>query len=151
MLTHEEALVHARQHLYSQRPPVEWVWVLRPGQRVTDGWFFYYGLEPVRFIRTSAFAQFGGAPGFLVGDDGSVRTVGWQELSRLLPPEPKREVVLPDIVSVSRLAELANLNIYTVALMIRELRAGDETSKDIAFEGAAKVLSCCGVIAKKAA
>lgn len=51
MLSHEEALVHARQHLYSTEPPVEWVWVLRRGKRVTGGWYFDYALEPVRFIR----------------------------------------------------------------------------------------------------
>jgi hypothetical protein len=83
MLTYEQALVHARQHLYSLRPPVEWVWVLRDGKRVHEGWYFAYALEPVRFINTEG-PQFGGAPGFLVNDDGSVRPVGWQELSRLL-------------------------------------------------------------------
>jgi len=41
MLSHEQALVHARQHLYSQRPPVKWVWVLQPGQRVAEGWYFF--------------------------------------------------------------------------------------------------------------
>src|SRR5882724_6602939 len=126
MLSHEEALVHARQHLYGRRPPVDWVWVLRPGQRVVDGWFFYYGLDPVRFIRNSAFAQFGGAPGFLVSDEGDVRTVGWHELSKTLPPQKEREVFLPDKISVKDLAETANVNIYTMALMIRELKiAGD--------------------------
>ncbi len=151
MLTHEEALVHARQHLHSQRPPVDWVWVLRPGQRVTGGWFFYYHVEPLRFIRKSAFAEFGGALGFLVGDDGHVRTVGWQELSHLLPPEPDRVVSLPEVVSVRRLAEIANVSIYTMALMIHELRIGDESLESLGFNEAAEILRFCGVTAKKSA
>lgn len=87
MLSHEEALVHARQHLYSKTPPVDWVWVLRPGKRVEDGWYFDYGLEPVRFIRDREGPQFGGAPGFLVQDDGTVRPVSWDERPRLLEQE----------------------------------------------------------------
>ena len=79
MLTHEEAAVHARQHLYGMRPPVEWVWKLNPGKRVTGGWYFHYALEPLRYIRDKDGAQFGGAPGFLVQDDGSVRNVSWGE------------------------------------------------------------------------
>ncbi len=66
MLTHEEALVHARQHLWSRTPPLEWVWVLRAGTRVTDGWYFDYHVEPVRFIRDDKWPRFGGAPGFVV-------------------------------------------------------------------------------------
>jgi hypothetical protein len=84
MLSHDEALVHARQHLYHKTPPVEWVWVLRPGQRAVDGWYFKYRLEPLRFIQDQKGPQFGGAPGFLVQDDGNVRVVGWPELSHLL-------------------------------------------------------------------
>jgi hypothetical protein len=150
MLSHEEALVHARQHLYSQRPPVDWVWVLRPGQRVAEGWLFYYCLDPVRFIRASAFAQFGGAPGFLVSDEGRVRTVGWQELAELLPPKTDREVFLPKTLSVKDLAETAGINIYTMALIIRELKIGGETSQSVNFDDAAKILRFCGITAKKA-
>jgi hypothetical protein len=87
MLSHEEALVHARQHLYSTEPPVECVWVLRRGKRVTGGWYFDYALEPVRFIRDQEGSQFGGPPGFLVQDDGAVRNVGWDELPRLSQEE----------------------------------------------------------------
>lgn len=86
MLTHEEALVHARQHLWSRTPPLDWVWVLRAGTRVTDGWYFDYHVEPVRFIREDRGPQFGGAPGFVVLDDKAVRTVGWDEHFRLFPP-----------------------------------------------------------------
>jgi len=91
MLSHEEALVHARQHLYGARPPVEWVWVLRRGKRVTDGWYFDYGVEPLRFIRDREAPQFGGAPGFLVQEDGTVRTVSWSEVSRLLEQEHEQK------------------------------------------------------------
>ena len=118
---------------------------------MVDGWFFYYGLDPVRFIRNSAFAQFGGAPGFLVSDEGDVRTVGWHELSKLLPPQKEREVFLPDKISVKDLAETANVNIYTMALMIRELKIAGDGSQNMNFDDAAKILSFCGIIAKKAA
>jgi hypothetical protein len=85
MLTHDEALVHARQHLYCTTPPVEWVWVLNPGRRVSAGWFFHYCLQPLRFIRDHEGPQFGGAPGFLVSDDGTVRNIGWQAYGLLFP------------------------------------------------------------------
>ena len=149
MLSHEEALVHARQHLYSRRPPIEHVWVLEPGKRVTGGWFFYYGLEPLRLIRTRGFPQFAGPPGFMVSDDGNVRGVGWDEFPKLVPREPEKEVMVPDMVSVTRLTELAGINIYTLALMIRELSLGEETSEHINFANAAKVLSFCGIVAKR--
>ena len=92
MLSHEEALVHARQHLHGQRPPVEWVLVLRVGRRVAEGWYFDYALEPLRFIRDQESPQFGGAPGFLVKDDGGVRVVGWHELAHLLPQTGAHDV-----------------------------------------------------------
>ena len=93
MLSHEEALVYARQHLYGQRPPVEWVWVLRAGRRVAEGWYFDYGLEPLRFIRDHEGPQFGGAPGFLVTDEGEIRGVGWTEHAHLFSKSDEKDVV----------------------------------------------------------
>lgn len=92
MVSHQEALVHARQHLHSLRPPVEWVWKLKDGRRATDGWYFDYALEPLRFVRDQEAPQFGGAPGFLVKDDGSVRVVGWHELPILFSQTDTHDV-----------------------------------------------------------
>jgi hypothetical protein len=92
MLSHDQALVHARQHLYSQRPPVEWVWVLKAGRRVAEGWYFIYCLEPLRFIRDHDGARFGGAPGFLVTDEGRVRVVGLQEHERFVSESNEKDV-----------------------------------------------------------
>ena len=93
MLSEKEALVHARQHLYGRRPPVGRAWVLRAGQRVSDGWYFDYALEPLRFIRDQQEPQFGGAPGFVVSDDGQVRDVSWGERDHLLPKRDEKDVV----------------------------------------------------------
>lgn len=89
-LPYDEALAEARQHLFSRRPPVEWVWKLRHGQRVEEGWFFWYDVEPKRFIRDEDHSPFGGAPGFTVLDDRQVQIVGWDQLAEGLTrfPEP---------------------------------------------------------------
>ena len=73
MLTYEEALARARNHLYSRHPPIEHVYVLRDGKRWDTGWYFDYALEPVRFIATGQ--QFGHPSGFLVKDDGEIEAV----------------------------------------------------------------------------
>jgi len=83
--------------------------------------FSIYNMEPLRFIRKSAFTEFGGAPGFLVRDDGHVRTNGWHEMFGLLPPEQDRVVSLPEVVSVRHIAEIANVSVYTIAVMSHEL------------------------------
>lgn len=77
MLPYEEALIHARQHLHSVRRPVEHVWVLRDGKRWDEGWYFTYRPEPRRFIEN--IQRFGGAPGFLVKDDGTIEVIGWSD------------------------------------------------------------------------
>jgi len=92
MISHDEALVYARQHLYTERPPSEWVWVLRAGHRALEGWYFNYELEPLRFIRDQDGPQFGGAPGFLVTDEGQVKVVGWVEHARLFPKKDEHGV-----------------------------------------------------------
>ena len=60
---------------------------------MTEGWYFDYCLEPVRFIHEQQGPQFGGAPGFLVRDDGRVRVVGWAELAQLFPKSDEKNVV----------------------------------------------------------
>ncbi len=79
MLTYEEALPHARQHLWSLRPPLDWVWKLPVGERVDLGWFFYYVLEPLRLIDDGKGPRFGGPIGFIVRDDGTIRVVAQWE------------------------------------------------------------------------
>jgi hypothetical protein len=90
MLPYDSALAEARQHLYSRSPPVEWVWRLGHGQRIDGGWFFWYRVEPVRFIRECDHSPFGGAPGFAVLDDSSIRVVGWDQLPANLSNNPSK-------------------------------------------------------------
>jgi hypothetical protein len=78
-LTYEEALPHAHQHLWSRRPPPEWVWRLPVGERVRSGWFFRYVLEPLRLIDDGLGARFGGPQGFIVTDAGTIRVVAQWE------------------------------------------------------------------------
>jgi hypothetical protein len=86
MVSYQEALAYARQRLYSLAPPVEHVWVLRNGKRWDQGWYFDCVLEPLRFIDTGQ--RFGGAPGFLVKDDGSIEGVGWSDPRHRIHAEP---------------------------------------------------------------
>ena len=149
MLSHEQALVHARQHLYNRKPPLEWVWVLHKGERVKDGWFFYYGLEPLRYIRTSGFPTFGGSPGFVVKDDATVRGVGWWELDELLPRKAPRVIELPETITMIDLAKATGANIYTLYLQVEELNLKGARSHCLKFREAARLLGTWGLKVKK--
>lgn len=76
MLPYDEALIEARQHLYSTTPPLGYVWLLRHGQRVKDGWFFWQHMEPLRFIKDPDARFGGGFVGFTVTDDRRIRVHG---------------------------------------------------------------------------
>ncbi|VTR99406.1 hypothetical protein [Tuwongella immobilis] len=72
-LTYEHALAAAHQHLWSCRPPPEWVWRLPVGERVAGGWYFACTLEPLRLIDDGLGTRFGGQSGFVVLDTGGIR------------------------------------------------------------------------------
>src|SRR5262245_23272794 len=83
----EPVLALARAHLAGVRPPADRRWAAPVGRRVPGGWYFDYVAERLR-PRRGPGTGFGFAPGFLVADDGTVRTVGWGELRQVhgLPP-----------------------------------------------------------------
>jgi hypothetical protein len=83
----EEVLALARNHLESLRPPRRRRWLPPQGHRVPNGWYFDYRAKPIK-RRRGPDTGFGYAPGYLVSDDGSVRTVGWGELRQVhgVPP-----------------------------------------------------------------
>jgi hypothetical protein len=90
----EEVVSLARQHLAGIRPGAGRRWCAPAGRRVPGGWYFDYAAERLR-PRRGPDVGFGFAPGYLVGDDGSVRTVGWHELRHvqgLEPPGSQRHV-----------------------------------------------------------
>jgi hypothetical protein len=74
MISYEDALVSARKHIEALPPDEDCVWVLREGTRVASGWYFDYAFEA---LPGKELPIVGGAPGFLVMDDGSVRVVAW--------------------------------------------------------------------------
>jgi hypothetical protein len=80
MLSYEEVLLLAHQHVKNLRPIAGWAWRLADGVRVDGGWYFDYTADRLPSNPPGAGTGFGYAPGFLVTDDGSVRTVGWAEL-----------------------------------------------------------------------
>jgi hypothetical protein len=84
MLAYEDALAFAKKHLEVRPPPpAGWVWKLPEGQRVADGWYFDYAAD--RLTPTDGPGSgFGGAPGFLVFDDGEVRPINWPEYTRVI-------------------------------------------------------------------
>ena len=83
----EHMLALARKHLEGIRPPAGWRWRAPEGTRVPAGWYFDYAAERLR-PRRGPGTGFGFAPGYLVGDDGSVRTVSWSELRQVHGLEP---------------------------------------------------------------
>ncbi len=79
MLSYQDALPLAHQHLWSRQPPPDWVWRLPIGERVGTGWYFAYVLEPLRLIDDGLGLRFGGPSGFIVTDDGNIRVVAVHE------------------------------------------------------------------------
>ncbi|MDY3558540.1 hypothetical protein R5W23_005660 [Gemmata sp. JC673] len=75
----EWVLAVARRHVAGFRPPRGRRWCEPDGVRVPGGWYFNYAAERIR-PRRHPDTGFGFAPGYVVDDDGSVRTVGWGEL-----------------------------------------------------------------------
>jgi hypothetical protein len=82
MISCDEALTRAREHLDGALPPVDTVWVLAPAQRVSGGWYFDYTFDHSTATPETELPAVGGAPGFLVNDDGAVRVIGWNEYSQ---------------------------------------------------------------------
>lgn len=78
----EAVLAAARRHLAGIPPPDGRRWRDPVGRRVAGGWFFVYVAERVSPGRE--WTGFGCAPGYLVADDGSVRSVGERELPQVL-------------------------------------------------------------------
>ena len=81
MLTYEDALNRAREHLNRLTPPATCNWVLQSGNRVDDGWYFDYVLESAPVVGNQE--RFGGAPGFVIEDNGQLRLVSWEQLPKL--------------------------------------------------------------------
>jgi hypothetical protein len=83
----EQVLALARKHLAGIPPPRGRRWSSPTGRRVLGGWYFDYAAERLK-PRRGSDTGFGFAPGYLVLDDGTVRTVGWWELRQVhgLPP-----------------------------------------------------------------
>jgi hypothetical protein len=79
----ESILEAARRHLAGIRPPPGTRWQIPWGQRVEGGWFFVYRIERVPPSRRPS-PPFGFFPGYVVGDDGSVRNVDERGLRQLL-------------------------------------------------------------------
>jgi uncharacterized protein (TIGR02996 family) len=77
----------ARRHVAALPPVKGFVWQLSEGRRVSAGWYFDYSAKRL-WPRRGPGTGFGFAPGYLVADDGSVRSVGWGELRQVhgLPP-----------------------------------------------------------------
>ena len=81
-MTDEEAIALAKQHLVDNPlPHSDYRWRLTDGREVGDGWYFDYAFEPMRPIPEHELGYFGGAPGFIVRYDGTVRNVSWSEYS----------------------------------------------------------------------
>ncbi len=86
----EWVLVIARQHVEGLRPVAGWVWRLGEGQRVASGWYFDYEAERLPSNPPGPGTGFGYAPGFLVGEDGSIRVVRWGELQTVRGERPQK-------------------------------------------------------------
>jgi len=86
-MTDEEANAIATRHLVQNPlPHAAYRWRLTVGREFGDGWYFDYAFELVRSIPEHELEQFGGAPGFVVLLDGTVRNVSWSEHSARRKP-----------------------------------------------------------------
>jgi hypothetical protein len=82
----EQAKAIAREYLAQH--PIEhddYEWVVVEPRRVADGWYFKFKCRCHRDLPEDQWEVFGGAPGFIAGWEGTVRVVGWDELSDNVP------------------------------------------------------------------
>jgi hypothetical protein len=76
MLAYEAARQIAREHVDGLHPlPEGFVRRHTEGERVREGWYFDYGVEKVPPNPGGPGSGIGGAPGFLVTDNGEVRAL----------------------------------------------------------------------------
>ncbi len=81
MLAYEVARQIARKHV-NALPALPEGFARRhtDGERVREGWYFNYGVEKVPPNPGGPGSGIGGAPGFLVLDNGEVRALRWGDL-----------------------------------------------------------------------
>ena len=78
-LTYDQACDLAKKHLSEEPfPHKDYRWKLSNGKQVSDGWYFDYSFESVNDLPPDQWEGFGGAPGFIVSEQG-VRVVLWPE------------------------------------------------------------------------
>jgi hypothetical protein len=80
MLTYEDAVPLARQHVAGLSPVEGWVWRLSEGVCVEGGWYFDYAADRLPSNPPGPGTGFGYAPGFIVTDGGQILVIGWQQL-----------------------------------------------------------------------
>jgi hypothetical protein len=80
----EAVLAIAKKHVDGLRPVDGFVWCLARGRRVAAGWYFDYEVERLPTNPPSPGSGFGGAAGFLIADNGSVRVVSLPQLRDVL-------------------------------------------------------------------
>lgn len=93
MLTREEAVRLARQHVAGLRPVEGWVLGHSAGVRVAKGWYFDYQATRLPSNPPGPGSGFGYAPGFIIDNDGQLKVVGWSELRSIrgaAEPTPSR-------------------------------------------------------------
>ena len=78
-MKYEQACEEARQHLAENPiPHHDYRWILAEPKKTTSGWLFDYSFECLLDIPPKSWEAVGGAPGFLVTENG-VRDVSWEE------------------------------------------------------------------------
>ena len=84
----ESILAIAREHVTGRPPITGFVWRLYQGQRVSTGWYFDYSVDRLPSNPPGPGSGVGGAPGFVVADDGTIKVVRWHELRTIRDSEP---------------------------------------------------------------
>jgi len=81
MVGKTEATEIARQYLVANPlPSTKYKWTVPDPVRTSNGWVFEYAYECLDDTPPDKWECFGGAPGFLVKEDGSVRDLEWREM-----------------------------------------------------------------------
>jgi hypothetical protein len=82
-MVEEEAIRRAKEHLAKNPFPVTgFRWRLGQGTRVPEGWYFDYEFEPTDGV--ADLPPVGGAPGFVVSDQGRVEDASWNYYSQVV-------------------------------------------------------------------
>ena len=95
MISREDAIEIADHHLRDNPlPSSRHVWILKDPVETGEGWVFEYAFESTEDMPPHQWEGFGGAPGFLVDNDGLIRDLNGSEMPTACSEREEPETII---------------------------------------------------------